>query len=119
MTRLYIAGPMTGMPQFNYPAFNQAQTQLLAAGYEVLNPAAIDLMFPKSCGDVELVAGCKACDERDWKWYMRKSIPMVCQADGVAVLPRWHNSRGARREVDIARDLGMPVEMVETWLRKV
>ena len=39
MTRVYIAGPMTGLPDFNYPAFNAAAAKLRALGLEVLNPA--------------------------------------------------------------------------------
>jgi hypothetical protein len=33
---LYIAGPMTGLPDYNYPAFEQARASLEAAGYRVL-----------------------------------------------------------------------------------
>jgi hypothetical protein len=40
VTTLYIAGPMTGIPDSNYPAFNQAEIELRAAGYDVLNPVA-------------------------------------------------------------------------------
>lgn len=38
--KLYIAGPMTGLPEFNYPAFMDAERRLIAAGYEIENPAA-------------------------------------------------------------------------------
>lgn len=37
--RVYVAGPMTGIPDFNYPAFNAVADQLRAQGYEVENPA--------------------------------------------------------------------------------
>lgn len=43
--RLYISGPMTDMPNHNYLAFNEAAKQLREAGYEVLNPAELDLIF--------------------------------------------------------------------------
>lgn len=37
-------------------------------------------------------------------------------ADGIAVLPGWQNSRGARAEVEIATHLGIEVRPVEAWL---
>lgn len=37
--KLYIAGPMTGLPDNNYPAFHEAARDLRARGYEVANPA--------------------------------------------------------------------------------
>ena len=38
----YIAGPMTGYPSHNFPAFDQARKQLEARGLKVLSPADID-----------------------------------------------------------------------------
>jgi hypothetical protein len=37
---VYIAGPMSGYPEFNFPAFFAAENRLRAEGYEVFNPAA-------------------------------------------------------------------------------
>lgn len=39
MKRIYIAGPMSGLPEFNYPAFNRAAAVLRAQGHHVENPA--------------------------------------------------------------------------------
>lgn len=36
---LYIAGPMTGLPDYNYDAFHAAQAELHRAGFVVMNPA--------------------------------------------------------------------------------
>ena len=41
--KLYISGPMTGHKDNNYPTFNQASKELRAIGYQVINPAEIDL----------------------------------------------------------------------------
>ena len=40
---IYIAGPMTGFPEFNFPAFFAAQAELEAKGWQVFNPAAKDV----------------------------------------------------------------------------
>lgn len=35
MHRVYLAGPMTGLPDFNYPAFNAEEKRIRALGYIV------------------------------------------------------------------------------------
>ena len=39
MTRIYLAGPMSGLPELNYPAFHAKAAELRAAGHHVENPA--------------------------------------------------------------------------------
>lgn len=99
---LYVAGPMTGLPQFNYPAFNAAEKQLRAVGFEVFNP--VNGEAPPTPGE-----------ERTWAWYLRRALRQVVSADGIATLPGWADSKGARLEVHVAVELGMPVHSVETW----
>lgn len=95
--KLYIAGPMSGLPEFNYPAFHAAEAQLQAAGYETLNPATNG-------------------EKDSWEDYMRAGIAQVIQADALALLPGWHASRGARIEVDLAANLGMESRPLDGWL---
>lgn len=95
--RLYIAGPMSGLPDFNYPAFHAAEARLRAAGYETLNPANNG--------------------ERDsWEGYMRAAIAQVVQADGIAYLPGSYGSRGARLELRLAEELGMKTAPLDSWI---
>ena len=101
--KLYIAGPMTGLPEFNYPAFFDAAHRLEAVGVEPINPARID--------------GREGCSS--WLDYMRASLRDVAECDGIAVLPGWQDSRGAALEVHIARSLDLPVRPVEAWLEEV
>lgn len=90
--RVYIAGPMTGLPDFNYPAFHAEAARLRSAGFEVENPA--DNPHPP-CGS--------------WNGYMRMAIRQLSHCDAVAFLPGWNGSRGARLEHRIALDLGLSV----------
>lgn len=91
--KLYLAGPMTGIEDFNFPAFSAAAAELRALGHEVINPAEND------DGDTT----------REWAYYMRKDLAHVLSVDAVAVLPGWQGSRGARLEVHVARALGLPI----------
>lgn len=99
MTTLYVAGPMSGYPDYNYAAFHAADQQLRECGYEVLNPAT----NPE-------------CDS--WDGYMRAAIAQVIRADGIAILPDWQMSAGAALEVHIAHALRVPVLAVDRWVEK-
>lgn len=119
MFKVYVAGPMTGLPELNYPAFTAAANALGAVGYDVLNPADIDQIHKRSQeADGVMCGACSARKTHTWQWYMRQAIPMVCQADGLAVLPHWENSKGARFEVNLAETLEMPVASWVTYVRR-
>lgn len=90
--RVYLAGPMTGFEDFNFPAFNKMAAHLRAQGYVVENPAEHGVV-----------------DNADWADYMAYDLTRLGLCGQVAVLPGWENSKGARLEVHIARELGMTV----------
>lgn len=104
--RLYIAGPMTGLPQFNYPAFFEAEEQLKKLGHVPLNPARND---GETLAEAVQEAGTIDKPAHSWEWYLRRDIPHAVSADGIVVLPGWQKSRGANLEMHIATALGMPV----------
>jgi hypothetical protein len=97
MTKIYIAGPMSGLPEYNYPAFHAADADLTALGYETLNPATNPA-------------------QDSWEGYMRAAIAQVIQAEAIAFLPGAHQSRGARLELAIASALGMDVRPLAGWM---
>lgn len=97
--RLYIAGPMTGLPDFNYPAFFAAEKALIEAGHEVENPARNP-----------------APDDGSWLGYMRMSLVQISRVAGIALLPGWSDSRGARVEYDLGKSLGLDVRSIDAWL---
>jgi len=103
--RLYISGPMTGIPDHNFPAFNAAAAVLRQAGFEISNPA------DNGASDAVVVAG-----DRTWADYVRKDLLDMLGCEGLALLDGWHASKGARLEYHVAAELGMPIRSVEAWL---
>lgn len=103
-TTLYVAGPMTGLPQFNYPAFNAAAKMLRGFGYRTLNPVDAEALNPTPG------------TPQPWDWYMRHALRMVLNADALALLPGWEQSRGASLEVLVARSLEMATHPLEHWV---
>ena len=99
---LYVAGPMTGYPECNYPAFMGASWQLRNAGFRVWNPAErVDSHVARHYVDL-----------------LRDDLKGLLECDGLAVLPGWEFSIGARNEVMVAGVLRMPVKTVAEWLYK-
>lgn len=92
--KLYLAGPMRGLPQYNYPAFHEAAQRLREVGHEVFDPA--DLTFP---WDAE---GARAAMGAELAW-------ICAEGEGIALLDGWERSLGAAAEIATARALGQPV----------
>lgn len=91
VSRVYIAGPMTGVPHSNYPAFNAAAAAWRAKGWDVENPAE------HFGGD----------ESRTYIEYVDVDIVALKTCDAIALLPGWDgpNSRGSVWERAIARHL--------------
>lgn len=99
--KLYVSGPMTGHPEFNYPAFHRAADQLVAAGYEVISPADLDLNRLS-----------------DWEWidFILHDLDRVFTAEGIATLDGCDASRGARIEIRVGELRGIPVQSLRAWI---
>lgn len=103
--KLYLAGPMRGLPMFNFPAFHEAAGRLRGLGHDVYNPAEQD----------EQAGFDPARDEpKPLRHYMLHDLPAVLGSDAVAALPGWGTSQGARLEVHVARECGIPVLDADT-----
>lgn len=89
---IYLSGGMTGLPDYNYPAFNAEAARLRALGHVVENPA-------------------ENPEQDSWQAYMRVAIAQMMRCESVAFLPGWEESKGACIESDLAVQLGMPRTM--------
>lgn len=110
--KIYLAGPMTGIPHFNYPAFNSAAAALRFEGHEVFSPAEHDIaMFGKDISNPE---GCAATASKDHGFDRRAALKAdlawICDhAEAIALLPGWEKSTGANAERSLAIALGLEV----------
>jgi hypothetical protein len=98
MRRIYLAGPMRGIKDLNFPLFDDAADFLRRRGYKVFNPADNDRSL-KARG-IEL--NIRICLGDDLAW--------ICKhADGIALLPDWEHSKGATAEKYTADALGLQI----------
>lgn len=108
--KVYIAGPMSGHDDWNFPAFFEAERQLLGMGYEVINPAHND------GPTVELAlksAGEPSNPNHTWAYYMKRDLPHVLGVDAICLLPGWQKSKGASLEVTVAKAIGLPLMILK------
>lgn len=112
----YLAGPMRGMPEFNFPAFRTAATHVRQQGYDVWSPAEHD-----EAGDFYPTGMHGFEDLAEHGFNLRAALAedlriITTEADLVVVLPGWENSKGATAEVATAKALGLPVLTYEEAL---
>src|SRR5690349_6925130 len=105
--RIYIAGPMTSKPLYNYPAFDAAAARFRALGWEVASPTDLD----RSAGfnersfnqqtapvTVEFLRGA-----------MQRGLTAICECTAIALLPGWDKSPGTAVELALAKHLKLDV----------
>lgn len=105
---VYLAGPMTGLPEFNFPAFDRAAEMLAAQGYTVFNPAQMDR-------DVGFDPSSTQVSDEFLRDALRRDLAAICDADAIAMLPGWEQSGGARIEWMLAAHLGLEIIYLSEW----
>jgi hypothetical protein len=98
MKNWYLAGPMRGLKDYNFPAFDFAAEKLREEGYTVFSPADNDRETDNQGASFDIRRALR--DDTSW----------ICRhADAVALLPGWENSKGAKAEIALAEALGLTV----------
>lgn len=101
--KIYVAGPISSIPEYNFPEFFMVSDALRSMGHDVANPAE------NNGATLEEALRDAPYNPMTWEDYMRVDLRFVTHADALCVLPGWQNSRGARLEVKVAKELGIPL----------
>lgn len=115
--KIYLAGPMRGKPNFNRAAFKAAADKLRGDGHEVYSPSDMSLLLfgervgNNANGDEGEMGGDELTISRT---VFHLDMTYIClQADAIALLPGWENSRGARAEKAAAEAIPLKIIYLE------
>lgn len=109
--KVYLAGPMTGHPQFNIPEFDRVAAELRARnepGYriEVVSPAELDEPRIRAISLASEDGAIATLETHGATWgdFLARDVKLIADdgIDAVVVLPGWETSRGARLETFVA-----------------
>ena len=90
---------MSSIPEFNFPAFEEAEARLKELGHEPRSPASVD-----NRGE-------------PWESCMKTAITLLMDSDSIILLPGWEKSKGALVEYELSRTLGYPAYLYPTLAR--
>jgi hypothetical protein len=90
--KVYISGPMTGLPGLNFDEFNRVEQQLIKHGVDPVNPAKINPAM-----------------DADWVDCIVADILAMRDCKAIIMLKGWENSFGAKIEKLVAEKLDMQV----------
>ena len=111
--KLYLAGPMRGKPFFNFPEFDTAAAALRAQGHEVFSPAERDRSAHGDIASTNLTGDEHEATKKhgfSLREALAADMKFICEeAEGIALLPDWERSKGARAEKATAYALGLDI----------
>jgi hypothetical protein len=90
--KIYISGPISGLPDGNHEAFRVAEEAITERGHTAINPHTVCSRITGS-----------------WADYMRADIKAMMDADAILMLPDWVKSRGAALEMQLAMQLNIHI----------
>jgi len=117
--RLYLAGPMRGRPASNFAAFDTTKKALEGMGYVIISPADLTRangytgayinQTPDKPEELLSPSRCTA---------LIQDFLSICFCDGVALMPEWTESLGARAERAFAEAVGIECMLVSNWIQR-
>lgn len=104
---IYVAGPMRGVPKYNFPHFDMAAQHLRYRGWYVVNPADRDRDKYEDIESWPEFATGELTDRFDIHDALRWDIGTLVTCDAICLLPEWEHSEGAQLEHRVATACGL------------
>ena len=98
--KVFLSGPMTGYPGYNFQRFNLAEKQLADSGIECVNPVHICKKYKE-----EHVLANKAIFDK----MIAEEQEAERGCDAILLLDGWQMSKGVRLELKIALEMDMQI----------
>lgn len=100
--RWYLAGPMSGFPQFNFPLFYHVTELLRGVGMNIVSPAELDAKAGVAEEALASTDGDPTKTALSWADLLARDVKLIADkhdhVHGIVFLPQWSKSRGARLE---------------------
>ena len=109
--KVYLSGPMSGLPESNFPAFNHGAKLLRGMGVELVNPAELN----PGC-DAPPVDAPPEVHKAYWQKCLRVDVRELTHCDAIVLLPGWEYSSGAHLELHNARQFGLLIATFEQFV---
>jgi hypothetical protein len=118
--RVYLAGPMAGYPENNYPAFHRGAAWLRSKGYEVVSPAEINFDAPKRYKELESkFTGDELSLEKQSivNECLKKDFVELLSCELIVKMKGWQESTGVNKEIDLGNFVAIgSVELSEIMM---
>jgi len=113
--RVYVSGPMRGIPHWNFEAFDEASAWLRSNGHEVISPAERDIEVDPSCVEAAEYQTGEQISDQSFQQLIGWDLKVIAdpdpdvRIDALVLLPGWETSVGAGHEIYVARATGRRV----------
>lgn len=106
VSRVYLAGPMTGIEDWNRPAFDTYAAELRDYGLTVVVPGELD-----DAEDIDSlrIGGEWRVPDTDYDRLLNRDLEIIDTVDAIVLLPGWSNSKGVEIERMYSKQKGLPV----------
>lgn len=93
--KIYIAGPMSGYPQLNFPRFYEIEERLNKEGWAVINPARLD-------EEVGIDPDDPPDSDYNYTECALRDVKALIDCRAIYLMDGWQHSRGASWERALA-----------------